>query len=219
MTQIKVEYVNHMGNDLTVVNAARISHANESDTLTEGDIKLINYLAKHEHMSPFEHCQLSVIVHCPLYIRSQIHRHRTFAYNEISRRYTSEDIEFFYPERLRYQDKVNRQGSQEEVPEGLNTVALKEIREATEKCVELYEKMLGNGIGKELARMILPQHLMTRFYMSGNLRNWSHFVRLRIDPHAQKEVQEIGHGVLKYIEQYFPESYKALSNNRLGVVS
>ena len=108
---IKAEYMDHMGNDLTVVNSARVSFGSESQELSDKDKKLIKYLADHQHMSPFEHCQLSVRISCPLYIRSQIHRHRTFSYNEISRRYTSKDLEFYIPETLRKQSDDNRQAS------------------------------------------------------------------------------------------------------------
>ena len=95
---IKVDYIEHMGSEETIVNAARVSFGNNNVTeLSDKDKKLINYLAKHKHMSPFEHCILSVKITCPLYIRSQIHRHRTFSYNEISRRYTEKDMEFYLP--------------------------------------------------------------------------------------------------------------------------
>src|SRR5687767_14024229 len=100
-----------MGEDLSVVNAARVSYGTSSSSLTDKDKKLIKYLADHKHMSPFEHCAMTALITCPLFVRSQIHRHRTFSYNEISRRYTSEDIEFYLPSSWRKQDEKNKQSS------------------------------------------------------------------------------------------------------------
>ena len=210
MSQLKVSYVNHMGDDLTVVNSARISFAGESQTLQDKDKKLIKYLADNEHMSPFEHNVLTVIIECPLYIRSQIHRHRTFSYNEVSRRYTSDNIEFYMPDTIRRQAASNRQASEGELdPIGANTaIAIMKVQH--EQALDAFNDMLALGVPREQARGILPQNLMTKFYMTGNLRNWTHFVRLRIDNHAQAEVQEIGKQVLAILEEKFPEATKAL---------
>lgn len=210
MSQLKVSYVQHVGTDITVVNAARISFGGESQTLEDRDKKLIKYLADNEHMSPFEHNVLTVIVECPLYIRSQIHRHRTFSYNEVSRRYTSDNIEFYVPDTVRRQAASNRQASEGELdPISANTaIAIMKVQH--EQAMDAYNDMLALGVPREQARGILPQNLMTKFYMTGNLRNWAHFVRLRIDNHAQAEVQDIGKQVLAILEQKFPEATKAL---------
>ena len=109
-----VEYVSHMGNDLTIVNAARVSFAVEKESMDEKDQKLIKYLLKHNHTSPFEHCAITMRFTVPLFIRSQHHRHRTWAYNEISRRYTGVDMKFYSPEKFRTQHKSNRQASNNE---------------------------------------------------------------------------------------------------------
>jgi thymidylate synthase (FAD) len=207
---LKVTYVDHMGNDLRVVNSARISFGGESQQLEEKDKKLIKYLADNEHMSPFEHNVLTVVVECPLYIRSQIHRHRTFSYNEVSRRYTSDDIQFYIPDTVRRQAVSNRQASNGELdPIGANTaIAIMKVQH--EQAFDAYNDMLALGVPREQARGVLPQNLMTKFYMTGNLRNWAHFVRLRIDNHAQAEVQDIGRQVLAILESKFPEATKAL---------
>ena len=110
-----VEYIDHMGSDLSVVNAARVSFGVEKDKLDEKDTKLINYLMEHNHTSPFEHCVVTMRVTVPLFIRSQHHRHRTWAYNEISRRYTSVDMKFYSPPAFRTQHKSNRQASNNEL--------------------------------------------------------------------------------------------------------
>lgn len=210
MSQLKVTYVNHMGDDLTVVNSARISFAGESQTLEERDKKLIKYLADNEHMSPFEHNVLTVIVECPLYIRSQIHRHRTFSYNEVSRRYTSDNIEFYVPETVRRQAASNRQASEGELdPISANTaIAIMKVQH--EQALDAYNDMLALGVPRETARGILPQNLMTKFYQTGNLRNWAHFVKLRLDKHAQSEVAEIAGQVKQIMMEKFPEATKAL---------
>lgn len=213
MTQLKATYVDHMGSDLTIVNSARISFGSESQELTDKDKKLIKYLADNEHMSPFEHCTLTILVECPLYIRSQIHRHRTFSYNEISRRYTSEDIMFYSPETIRKQAASSRQASEGELEEDEAEEAYDIMNYIHESCEQAYEKLLELGVPREQARGVLPQNLMTKFYMTGNLRNWIHFIKLRLDKHAQSEVQEVANQVLSILKEKFPEATKVLLND------
>ena len=207
---MKVTYVDHMGDDLRIVNSARISFGGESDILTDKDKKLIDYLATNEHMSPFEHNVLTVVIECPLYIRSQIHRHRTFSYNEISRRYTSDNIEFFVPETIRKQAKSNRQASDGELETDKAAEALLLIEAHHKESEATFNKLLELGVPREQARGVLPQNLLTKFYMTGNLRNWVHFTKLRIDAHAQQEVQVIGQQVLEILKEKFPVATKAL---------
>ncbi len=189
MSQIKVEYINHMGDALTVTNAARVSYGGIKATLEEKDKKLIRCLANNKHMSPFEHCSLTVKITCPLYIRSQIHRHRTFAYNEISRRYTSKDLEFYGPENYRIQSKDNKQASDGNINTVKNNIFRTRVNHSHQSALELYNEMLDAGVCREQARGVLPQDLMTEFYMTGNLRNWAHFLELRDKSDAQFEVQ------------------------------
>lgn len=188
---ISVQHIQHMGSDLTVVNAARVSFGGSSQVLTEKDIKLIKYLADHDHMSPFEHCSLTVKISCPLYIRSQIHRHRTFSYNEISRRYTEKDLSFFKPFKYRKQHNSNRQASEGELPENIQKMLKIKVDNHNKRALQVYNELLDNGVCREQARGVLPQDLMTEFYMTGNLRNWCHFIKLRRHEGAQKEVQSI----------------------------
>ena len=207
--QLKVVYVSHMGDDLTPVNSARISRNNKSEVLTEKDIKLLTFLADNGHYTPFEHCVVTVIIECPLYIRSQIMRHRTFSYNEVSRRYTDENIEFYIPDELRYQDTKNKQGSK-----GSNKTLLEPIRIICENALYTYDELIRKGIAREHARMVLPQNLMTKFYMTGNIRNWAHFLKLRSDSHAQKEVQIIAKHIDKILKKYYPECISVLLKNK-----
>lgn len=193
--------------DFMPCSAARVSFGNEDKTgkNSEADKKLMKYLADHKHMTPFEYQHATFLIECPLFIRSQIHRHRTFSFNEISRRYTDENLEFWIPDTFRGQAKNNKQASSDEVvettvqPEWYYGVAL-----------EAYNKMIEDGVAREIARAILPQALLTKFYMGGNLRNWAHFIELRRDEHAQKEVQIIAERVAEELRKLWPESCQAL---------
>ena len=186
---IKVEYIQHVGDALTVVNAARVSFGGESKDLSDKDKKLIKYLADHKHMSPFEHLTLTVKVSVPLYIRSQIMRHRTFAYNEISRRYTDKNLEFYVPDVLRKQHSNNRQASEGALDDLSNVTICAAIMMHHKRSLDFYNQLIDKGVCREQARGVLPQDLMTEFYMTGNLRNWAHFIELRQHEGAQAEVQ------------------------------
>ena len=200
---VKVDYINHMGDPLTAVNAARVSYGSESKELTDKDKKLIKYLADHQHMSPFEHLTLTVKIECPLYIRSQIHRHRTFAYNEISRRYTSKDMKFFIADVYRKQHQSNKQASYGALGEVEQDALKVEIEDFHAKSLKLYEDLIAMGVCREQARGVLCQDLMTEFYMTGNLRNWVHFVNLRLHEGAQYEVQIIAQECKNILIQHF----------------
>lgn len=201
---MKVVYIDHMGTDLTVVNSARISMNRDSDKLIEKDIKLINYLADHQHYTPFEHCILTVLIECPLYIRSQIMRHRTASYNEVSRRYTEEDIDFYNPKVYRKQHKSSKQCSDGDLNDDNNFKAQVITQSIHQKCFDSYKELISLGVSREMARGILPQNMMTKFYMTMNLRNWAHFLKLRLDNHSQLEVQEIAKEIEKIIINKFP---------------
>ena len=215
-----VEYVSHMGDDLTVVNAARVSFAVEKQELDDKDKKLVNYLLKHNHTSPFEHCALTMRFTVPLFIRSQHHRHRTWAYNEISRRYTSVDMKFYQPTSFRSQHKSNRQAS---TPELINPVlsglingydkASDALANHHTQAMALYKSMLDSGISREQARGILPQNLYTQYYGTVNLHNLYKFIQLRMHEGAQWEIQKVASACLEIAQKHFPhctESYKEI---------
>ena len=210
-----VEYVNHMGNDLTVVNAARVSFGSQREELNEKDIKLINYLMRHNHTSPFEHCSITMRFVVPLFIRSQHHRHRTWAYNEISRRYTGVDMRFYSPKKFRTQHKSNRQASNNEMIDPVLDSAYLQIGyENASKAVSmhnarslnLYKAMIDAGACREQARGVLPQNLYTEYYGTANLHNLLKFVSLRIHEGAQWEIQQVAKACLKIAKQHFPHS-------------
>ena len=206
--KLTVEYVDKMGCDLTVTNAARVSFGSESQIITEKDIKLINFLAREQHYSPFEHCTLTLKIVCPMPISKQIMRHRTFSYNEISRRYTDKDLAVFLPDVWREQSANNKQCSEGEVE--AQELAKLTYSRAAKAAMEAYTSLLNLGVSREQARFALPQGLQTEFYMTGNLRNWASFIKLRDAHDAQGEVQEIGQRVKEIVLQEFPHSAKAL---------
>ena len=216
-----VEYIDHMGSDLSVVNAARVSFGKEKDNLNDKDIKLINYLMSHNHTSPFEHCNITFRFTVPLFIRSQHHRHRTWAYNEISRRYTSVDMKFYAPTSFRSQHESNRQASTELLTNPIvycsghdhsfemNGPATNMVRNHHAISLSLYESMLKAGICREQARGVLPQNLYTEYYGTVNLHNLLKFVSLRTHAGAQWEIQKVANACLKIAEEYFPHSVEA----------
>lgn len=206
------------GANFLPVSAARASFGREDKTGDdpEADLKLMKYLADHQHLTPFEYNHATFLVECPLFIRSQIHRHRTFAFNEISRRYTSEDIAFWVPDKWRAQSKSNKQASTDEEVEGYDprsgaTYDLRAIYGASvEDAFVAYDALVGGGVCREQARAVLPQSLITRFYMGGSLRNWVHFLKLRLDSHAQREVQIVARKIESQLRELWPEAMGVL---------
>lgn len=163
VSSITVECLGHLGTDLTAVNAARVSMNKESKELTERDKKLIKYLADHKHTSCFEHQVVTLRIKCPLFVRSQIHRHRTFSFNEESRRYVTDDLEFYIPDVWRKKADNVKQGSSDELVEFDSCY----VKSTTNASLSLYNYMLSLGVAPEQARMVLPQNLMTTFFMTG----------------------------------------------------
>ncbi|HWG89130.1 MAG TPA: FAD-dependent thymidylate synthase [Candidatus Acidoferrales bacterium] len=199
----------HMDN--MPVHAARVSFGKEEDVRSESeDARLMNYLAQHDHLTPFEYQHATFMIECPLFIRSQIHRHRTFSFNEISRRYTSDEIEFWKPTTWRGQAEKNKQGSEGEIRPLIAESLFKSHEAHCQIAVNAYETALNAGVAREQARAILPQSLLTRFYMGGNLRNWVHFLKLRLDEHAQYEVRVIAQRIHKQLAILWPNSLEAL---------
>lgn len=173
--------------------------------LEDKDRRLINFLAREGHTSTFEHMGATLRLKVPIFIARQIQRHRTFSYNEVSRRYVDDAPEFFYPDVMRAKAANVKQGSANEAAD--TTVDLSWY---VGVAVGAYEKMLEDGVAPELARMILPQNMYTSFYMSGNLRAWGHFLSLRLDGHAQKEVRDIAQQIESILQPLFPVSMEAL---------
>lgn len=214
-----VEYISHMGTDLSVVNAARVSFGAEKEEVDEKDIKLINYLMAHNHSSPFEHCVLTFKFTVPLFIRSQHHRHRTWAYNEISRRYTSVDMNFYSPKEFRTQHESNRQASEDIWINPIVESYITNLSVSSEasslvdlhhkNSMHLFEGLLKAGVCREQARGVLPQNLYTQYFGTVNLHNLLKFVSLRVHEGAQWEIQQVAKACLQVAKQYFPHSVQA----------
>ena len=213
----KVQYIDHMGSDLTIVNSARVSFGVNKTELDKRDKRLVNYLVKHKHTSTFEHNVITFKFTVPLFIRSQHHRHRTWSYNEISRRYTDKDLRFYEPTEFRSQHKSNRQASNPDEtcnpmlkiysPACSNPVpvlASKVISNHHKSSVKLFDDLLDAGICREQARGVLPQNLYTEYYGTVNLNNLLKFVDLRIHEGAQWEIQRVAEACQEMAEQLWP---------------
>lgn len=221
----RVQYVQHVGNDKMVVNAARVSFGMDNEKeLDDRDKKLIRYLIQHRHTSTLEHCSITFKFVVPLFIRSQHHRHRTWSYNEISRRYTDEKLQFYEPKAYRTQHKSNRQASNpeqlinpwyQEPDQWIQGMRVSDIVQDHHKIsVEFYEKMLELGVCREQARGVLPQNLYTEYYGTTNLNNLFKFIELRTHDGAQWEIQKVAEACLKMAEDLFPETIKAYNEIR-----
>ena len=218
----RVDYVDHLGSDLVVVNSARVSFGVEKQDLDEKDKKLIKYLIKHKHTSTLEHNVITFRFTVPLFIRSQHHRHRTWSYNEISRRYTDVDLQFYEPKSFRAQHQSNRQASVAEdgfdpiLDEGRSTEASAswEVKNHHKKTLRLYNKLLDSGVCREQARGVLPQNLYTQYYGTVNLNNLLKFIDLRMHEGAQWEIQQLARACLKIAEEIFPVTVKAYRDIR-----
>lgn len=219
--------VDFMGGDLSVVQGARISNgAAMPDWRGAPDEKLIRFLADNGHMSPFEHAVFKFYVKCPIFVAREWQRHRTFSYNERSGRYKEFDPEFYVPEHARVPDPNNKQSSIEvgdlESNEALGHhppilgVPVKDIMDANIRDSQYnawvtYQTLLNSGVARELARIVLPLSLYTEFIVTGNFRNWMHFLELRNTPEAQYEIMVYAQEIAKVLKDKMPISYEALN--------
>ena len=205
-----VELLDTFGNDLTVVNAARVSFHKEVDTMSSGDEKLVKYLADHNHVTPFFHPQARFRIKMPIFVAREWYRHQIgFARNEVSRRYVDTEPEMYLPTCVRERDVKLKQGSKAtEVP--LNDQAYAIIKETNELTSQAYRKLLLLNVAPEVARTILPQGMYTEFIETGSLAAYSRLCALRLDPSAQWEIRQYAAAVSSLMEEAFPVSWKAL---------
>tara|TARA_Y100001938_G_C8021976_1_gene395799 strand:+ start:53 stop:778 length:726 start_codon:yes stop_codon:yes gene_type:complete len=226
-----VQMVSHMGTDLTVVNAARVSFSNESHFeldnggmpyLSTKDTKLIRYLAKHNHWTPFAHPQITLRIKAPISIRTQFFKHKQgFVENEVSRRYVDDTPEFYYP-KLRHRPSGNaKQGSDgwlecrdggAETSGGFATHPLYEgYKSVIKSAMNAYEDLIASNVAPEQARFVLPQAMYTEWFWTGSLAAYARFYKQRIDDHAQWEIQQYAEAVGKIIQPLFPVSWNELT--------
>jgi thymidylate synthase (FAD) len=205
MTQIKATYVDHMGSDLSVVNAARVSFGKKHDEFEgERDAKLIKYLAKHKHLSPFGHAFASFHISAPIFVGRQLVKHKFLRWNEVSRRYVDDEPEFYKPDVWRGRAADVKQGSAGAVsthadPDFVNYTALR-----------TYNDMIAEGVAPEMARMVLPQSTMTEWYWSGSLDAFAAMCRLRCAPDTQLESRLVADDISAQMSKLFPVSWAAL---------
>jgi thymidylate synthase (FAD) len=202
-----VGLIDNLGDETTIVNAARVSFGKIKDEMDERDITLLEYLIENRHTSPLEHLVFTFSIHCPLFVRGQWHRHRTWSYNEISRRYTEVDMEFYTPPILRAQAKIDRQASVENADFD-NDALRKVISDHNQASFKVFEDLLEQGVCREQARGVLPQNMMVTFWGTVNLGNLLHFLELRDSEHAQWEIREYAIAIKKLIKPYIPNVAK-----------
>ena len=212
---IDVTYINHMGDDLSTVNAARVSFGKQSDymprvhngepkVLQFKDDKLIKYLAKHEHISPFGHAFASFHVKAPVFVARQLVKHKFLRWNEISRRYVDDPPEFFKPDYWRGRAENIKQGSSGEVKSNANVAYM------YAKIEGLYKQLLDEGVCPEQARMILPQSMMTEWIWSGSVDAFASMCALRCKPDTQYETQVVANNIDEIMGRLFPVSWTSL---------
>jgi len=203
---MKVDLVDSMGSDLTVVNAARVSFDKTSSSLSDKDIKLIKYLAKHNHWSPFSHAFLQFRIKAPIFVARQLGKHQVgLSWNEVSRRYVDSEPEFCEPEIWRGRPDNVKQGSDGEV-EVNNTTYIRAMSE----LVGYYNGLIAEGVAPEMARMVLPQSTYTEWYWSGSLYAFARVCNQRLDENSQLETSYIANEIDEHCYELFPHSWEAL---------
>lgn len=219
ISDIEVSLIDHCGTDASVSNAARVSFNKWKDEFDAKDEKLIRYLAKHKHFSPFNHSFISVRVKAPVFVARQLVKHKFMPWNEVSRRYVDDEPEFYMPPNgWRGKAENVKQGSSDEV---VSLTAIETAENAEGNCIsypeelfqsslDTYNKMLEIGVCAELARSVLPQSMMTTWIWSGTLGAFCDMLKLRLDPHTQLETRIVAQKVAEIVKELFPVSYKAL---------
>ena len=223
---MKVKFIDKMGSDLSVVNAARVSFAKESEwesipeagpiegLLSSQDEKLIGYLAKHNHWSPFGHASMQFHIKAPVFVARQLVKHQVgLVWNEVSRRYVDDEVEFYVPEDWRGAPENSKQGSSSEVID-INPYnrMIDDYQSVCKTAKWTYEHLLSQGVAPEQARMVLPQSMMTEWYWSGTLMAFARVCNLRCKPDTQLETQVVANQIDEIGEECFPVSWKALRN-------
>ena len=212
-----VRYIDHLGSDRRIVETARISYKSPSKG-DEQDKRLLFYLYRHRHTSPFEACNITFNIKMPIFCMRQFVRHRTFRLNEWSGRYSELADEFYLPETWRRQDSKNKQGSIETLGqwdwhEDNSAIA----EDAFKHSYGAYQKLLNRGVAKEMARIVLPVSLFTEIYVNVDVHNLIHFLNLRQDSHAQAEIRDIADGMAQIAEELFPWTFEARNTYKVKI--
>ena len=207
MSEMKCELVDVMGTDLSVVNAARVSFAKESNELSDKDEKLINYLAEHNHWSPFGHASMQFRIKAPVFVARQLVKHQVgLVWNEVSRRYVDDEPEFYIPQKWRKKAENKKQGSSDETVDYSIDATMQFVSQT-------YKNLLNADIAPEMARMVLPQNMMTEWYWSGTLMAFARVCNLRCKSDTQEETRVIADAIDLISMGEFPISWDALTDN------
>jgi thymidylate synthase (FAD) len=212
---IEVTYIDHMGSDLSVVNAARVSfgkksdwlprvHNGEAKALSAKDCRLIMYLAKHKHKSPFNHAFATFHIKAPIFVARQLVKHEYMPWNEISRRYVDDEPEFYTPPIWRGRSADKKQGSEGEVKSNAN------IFYHNNQSLMMYKQLLDEGVAPEQARMVLPQSMMTEWYWSGTVFSFAKMCSLRCKDDTQAETRVVADAIDEEMENLYPMSWESL---------
>lgn len=208
---MEVELIDCMGTDASIVQAARVSYGAGTKT-PSNDTALIRYLLRHRHTTPFEMVEFKFRIKCPIFVARQHMRHRTASINEISARYSVIEDEYYTPVPFRKQSTDNKQGSSGPIDEDINAEITERYTYLCREAFEVYNMMLEKGVSRELARCVLPQSTMTHFYWKINLHNLFHYLRLRMDSHAQWEIQELACQIFRHVKEKVPIAAQAFED-------
>ena len=208
-SKLKVELVDKMGTDLSVVNAARVSYAKFKDSFEDKDEKLIKFLAEHNHWSPFAHASLQFRIKAPVFVARQLVKHQVgLVWNEISRRYVDYEPELFEPKEWRGRPQNSKQGSDGTV--SIDSNEQHRLDMTMQQCKIIYKALIEKGIAPEQARMVLPQSMMTEWIWSGSVYAFARVCNLRCKPDTQKETQEVAWKIHDIADELFPYCWKYL---------
>jgi len=213
-----IRVVDIMGNDTSIVQAARVSYGKGTKKVSQ-DRSLIRYLLRHKHTSPFEMCVIKLHLKMPIFIARQWVRHRTASVNEYSARYSVMPDEYYIPEKIEFQSQDNKQGRSGELDAKESKKIIKQIKEHSHKSHKFYQNLLDANVARELARSVLPINVYTEFYWQMNLHNLLHFVRLRSHPTAQYEIRVYSDIIQEILKQWVPVVYEAFCDYEINATS
>jgi len=216
-----VELIDFMGNDHSILRAARVSTGGVAEKSPKEDRGLIRYLWRNKHSSPFEMATFTFHAKIPMFVATQLNRHRTFSFNYYSQRYSPTIRDYYTPEEFREQGEKNHQGSGPPLKPELNEVLNKSFTEFCEGALKEYDKLIESGVSREMARMVLPENVYTECYFTVDLRNLLHFLELRLHEHAQEEIRSFAKAIYKILKSLdeFAWSVEAFEDYSLNSVT
>jgi len=212
MRECKVTFIDHMGSDLTVVNTARASFDKQVEKFSDRDERLINFLARNGHWTPFAHCSIQFRIEAPIFVARQLVKHQVgLVWSEVSRRYVTTEPDYYRPRVWRSNPENIKQGSSD-IPADLNQEDIDDIAQHLKSSSDLYKRLLKKGVCPEMARMLIPGNMVTSWYWTGSLYAFARVVNERCANDAQRETKEVGDGIALEGKRLFPVSWKALVN-------